>query len=73
MTAQRQFLTRPTFIFAVALMLRLATCAIFLHGGHQRIDNNADETEGYEAMGIAQSLASGNGFSHSRPTIEFYP
>jgi hypothetical protein len=42
----------------------LATAAIFLHGGHMTIDSAGEFTEGYEAVGIAQSLASGNGFSH---------
>lgn len=66
MTAQRHLLAHPVFIFAVALTLRLATGAILLHGGHNTIDS-AVATEGYEAVGIAQSLASGNGFSQPWP------
>lgn len=64
MTSQRLLLTRPAFIFAVALTLRLATGAIFL--GHKTIDS-AGFTESYEAVGIAQSVASGHGFSAPWP------
>jgi 4-amino-4-deoxy-L-arabinose transferase-like glycosyltransferase len=69
MTAQRHLLARPAFIFAVALILRLATAAIFLHGeaGHMTIDSAYLLTEGSEAVGIAQSLASGRGFSAPWP------
>jgi 4-amino-4-deoxy-L-arabinose transferase-like glycosyltransferase len=62
MTSQRNILTRPAFIFAVALTLRLATGAIFLHDGQLTIDSAGSFTEGSEAVGIAQSLASGHGF-----------
>jgi hypothetical protein len=47
----------------------LATAAIFLHGdgGHMTIDSAGSFVEGYEAVNIAQSLASGNGFSKPWP------
>jgi hypothetical protein len=73
MTAQRHLLTRPAFIFVVALALRLATAVIFLHapdayrGGPMTIDSAGMFTEGSEAVNIAQSLASGNGFSKPWP------
>lgn len=70
MTSRRHLLARPAFIFVVALTLRLATGAIFLHGGHETMDSvgfGGKFTEGYEAVGIAQSLASGNGFSKPFP------
>lgn len=59
--APRHIFARPVSIFVVALMLRLATAAIFFNGGHKTIDS-AGFTESWEAVGIAQSLASGNGF-----------
>jgi hypothetical protein len=67
--AGARLLTRPALIFAVALTLRLATGAIFLHGEgrHMTIDSAWQLTEGYEAVGVAQSLASGNGFSRPWP------
>jgi hypothetical protein len=74
MQSRRHFFTRPGFIFAVALMLRLATAAIFLHqpdiyrgGAQMTIDSAAMLTEGYEAVGVAQSLARGNGFAAPWP------
>lgn len=66
MTPNKHLRTRSVFIFFVALTLRFATAAIFLWGGSQTIDN-ANVTEGYEAVGIAHSLASGNGFSAPWP------
>jgi 4-amino-4-deoxy-L-arabinose transferase-like glycosyltransferase len=69
-TAQRHVLVRPAFIFAIALTLRLATGVIFIRGGNVTIDSvGFDErfTEGYESVGIARSLASGNGFSAPWP------
>jgi hypothetical protein len=58
MQSRRHFFTRPGFIFAVALMLRLATAAIFLHqpdiyrgGAQMTIDSAGMLTEGYEAVG----------------------
>jgi len=64
-----RLLARPAFIFAVALTMRLATGAIFLHGDGSRmtIDSAWQLTEGYEAVGIARSLASGHGFSAPWP------
>jgi hypothetical protein len=69
MQTPRHLLVRPAFIFAVALTLRLATVAIFLHGdgGNMTIDGARYLIEGYEALGIAQSLASGGGFSKPWP------
>ena len=61
---------RPALIFVVALALRLATGAIFLYGGHETMDSvgfSDKFTEGYEAVGIARSLVSGNGFSAPWP------
>jgi len=66
-TSQKHPLARPAFIFAIALTLRLATGAIFLHDGRLTIDSSDVFTEGYEAVGVAQSLASGNGFSAPWP------
>lgn len=65
----RHLLVLPAFIFAVALTLRLATAAIFLQGdgGNMTIDSARYLTEGYEAVGISQSLAGGNGFSGPWP------
>ena len=58
---RRRLLVHPAFIFAVALALRLATGAIILQiEGHKTID---EADFGLEAVGIAQSLASGHGFS----------
>jgi hypothetical protein len=67
MTAQKNVLVCPVVIFAVALALRLATGAVFLHGGHMTIDSADKLTAGYESVRIAQSLASGNGFSAPWP------
>lgn len=67
MTSRRYILTRPGFIFAIALTLRLATGVIFLHGGQMTFDSAGVFTEGYEAVGIAKSLASGHGFSAPWP------
>ncbi len=76
LTAQRHLLTRPALIFAVALTLRLLTATIMLHGpdvyhgGDLTIDSvgfSDKFTEGYEAVSIARSLASGNGFSDPWP------
>ena len=65
MTAQRHLLAHPVFIIAVALTLRLTTAAFFLHlSGHKTIDS---AEFGLEAVGIAQSLASGHGFSAPWP------
>ena len=64
---QRPLLARPAFVFVVALALRLATSAIFLHSFHRTIDSVGSLTEGYEAVNIAQSLASGTGFSKPWP------
>jgi len=53
------------FIFTVALALRLVTAAIFLYGGHETIDSvgfSEKFSEGYEAVNISRSLASGNGY-----------
>ena len=66
MTFRKQIVALPIFIFFMALILRFSTAAIFLYGGVQTIDN-ANVTEGYEAVGIAHSLASGKGFSAPWP------
>jgi hypothetical protein len=65
-TAPRHLLIHSAFIFAVAILLRLATGALFLHGFHGTIDGPGF-AESTEAVGIAQSLASGNGFSRPWP------
>jgi len=63
-----RLLARPAFIFAVAFAMRLATGVILLHGFDMTIDEAGMHlTEGYEAVGIAQSLAGGNGFSAPWP------
>ena len=68
MNSQRQLLARPVFIFAIVLTLRLATGVFLLHGFDMTIDEAGMHlTEGYEAVNIAQSLASGNGFSRPWP------
>jgi 4-amino-4-deoxy-L-arabinose transferase-like glycosyltransferase len=62
MTSVRHLVARPAFIFVVALILRLGAGAIFLRGHDKTIDSTDSFTEGSEAIGIARSLASGNGF-----------
>ncbi len=69
MGLRRSLLTRPAFIFAIALILRLATAAIFFRGEGRdmTVDSVYRLAEGYEAANIAQSLASGQGFSKPWP------